>query len=283
MSNLKDDLLVLKTNLEEIEIEFEQKLLEVEKKGERFAELDKLVADLIQNNNYIANLNIGGSKYQIRIASLLSVKDTIFYKIIVEDLENNNTPTNDFFFDRNSTYFQFIIDYLRTHKFSLLGYKQVELEDLFEELEYYGIHPVLKIVDDMRKEVEFVSFECSGRYSTAGTHKVEDLKDKSMMKGICVQSPYWIIIEFNYEHEFEKLEIGAWKGNSSLWAATNGSGAKILTSKDKISWNEVGTIPSNFSNNVTMTTLKRSSAKYIKFQHTSYLGIGYLNIIKSTK
>jgi hypothetical protein len=65
-----------------------------------------------------------------------------------------------------------------------------------------------------------------------------------------------------------------------MWYPGNGSGASILTSKDKSSWVEVGKIPSNYTSTITTVKLKRTVAKYIKFQHNSYLGIGFLNIIR---
>ena len=137
-----------------------------------------------------------------------------------------------------------------------------------------------KILLEKCKEVEFVSFESSPRHGTTATHNVKDLTDRSCMKGICVGSPYNIIIEMNFEHEFEKIEVGGYAGNSSLWYAGNGSNANIFTSNNKSTWTNVGKLPSDYNGTVKTCILKRTTAKYIKFEHNSYLGIGFLNVIR---
>ena len=107
-----------------------------------------------------------------------------------------------------------------------------------------------------------------------------DIKDKSCTKGICANSPGWIVIELNQEWEFDTIMVGGWKGNSTLWYADNGAGAQILTSTDKTNWKSVGTIPYGYGNNIATVKLTKSSARYIKFNCNSYVGIGYLFIQK---
>lgn len=280
MSN-KVDLSGLKSKLESIEGEFESKLKEVENKESKFLRLDKQIDELLSKNDSVVKLNVGGKIFQTKLTTLLSQKDSLFCRIANNYAEKNEQIT-EIFFDRSYTYFSKILDYLRTKKICVKGMKKIELDDFEEECKYYGIDAVEDIIAELKKEVEFVSFESSGRYSTAGTHKVEDLKNPNMMGGICVQSPYYIIIELNFEHEFEKIELGGWNGNSSLWYAGNGANAQILTSSDKTKWTDVGKIPSNLGATIQTVPLKRSSGKYIKFQHNSYVGIGYLKIHRYT-
>jgi len=47
------------------------------------------------------------------------------------------------------------------------------------------------------------------------------------------------------------------------------------------SWTEVGSIPSNFGDFIIRIKLRSSTANYIQFKHSSYLGLGYLKILKS--
>jgi hypothetical protein len=101
------------------------------------------------------------------------------------------------------------------------------------------------------------------------------------MKGICTNYPGWIVLELNRECEFEDCEIGGWKGNTNIYASSNGSGASIMTSIDKVNWTTVGSIPSNFGNAITPVKVTRTKAKYVKFNGTSYLGVGYFKIMKS--
>lgn len=279
MSLLKDDLSGLKSKLENIEGEFENKLKEVENKESKFKRIDEQIDELLSKKDGIIKINVGGKIFQTKTSTLLSVKDTLFAKIITSALDKNE-PIGELFFDRSYDQFHIILDYLRTKNFVLKGLSKWEIDDLYLEAEYYGISEISDILADLQKEIEFVRFESSGRYSTAGTHNLQDLKDKSLMKGICVQSPYHIIIELNFEHEFDKIEVGGWNGNNSLWYVGNGSNAQILTSTDKTNWTEVGKLPSNLDGTIRTVILKKSIAKYIKFQHNSYLGLGYLNIIR---
>lgn len=280
MSLLKDDLSGLKSKLQNIEGEFESKLKEVESKENKFKRIDEQIDDLVNKKDSIISINVGGKVFQTKTSTLLSVKDTLFTKLVSNALDNNETLT-ELFFDRNFEHFHIILDYLRTKQFNAKGMKKWQIDELREESEYYGIDYIQEILAELLKEVEFVNWENSGRYSNAGTHNLADLKDRSLMKGICVQSPYFITIELNYEHEFEEIEVGGWNGNTSIWYPGNGSGAQILTSKDKSTWVEVGKLPSNFTSTITTVKLKKTTAKYIKFQHNSYLGLGFLNIIRT--
>lgn len=276
MSN-KVDLSGLKSKLENIEGEFEAKLKDVENKESKFQRLDKQIDELLAKQDSVIKLNVGGKIFQTKLSTLLSIKDSLFCRIANLYIEKNEA-LSEIFFDRSYTFFPLILDYLRTKKISIKNMKKSDLDAFEKECSYYGIDVVEQIIAEMKKEVEFVSFESSGRYSSAGTHKLEDLKNPNLMGGICVQSPYYIIIELNFEHEFDKIEVGGWNGNSSLWYIGNGANANILTSTDKTTWTDVGKLPSNLNATIQTVNLKKTSAKYIKFQHNSYLGIGYLKI-----
>ncbi len=100
------------------------------------------------------------------------------------------------------------------------------------------------------------------------------------MKGVCTGANGWVIIEMKRECEFEEMEVAGWKGNSAIWYGENGSGSTISTSLDKDKWTKIGNIPSGYGSKITKVKVKKSSAKFIKFEHTSYLGLGYLDIKK---
>ncbi len=110
---------------------------------------------------------------------------------------------------------------------------------------------------------------------------MNNFEDRSLRKGICATHPGWIIIELSREIAFQEIEIGGWNGNTNIWSNSNGSGAHILTSNDKNNWINVGTIPNNYGNAIQQVRLSRLvNAKWVKFQHNSYLGIGYFKIKK---
>ena len=273
-SFLKDSLLSLKDKLNSIESELSLGKTEIKSKS-----LEDQAQEIMKYQDNIIRINVGGEKFATRQEVLLGFKDTLFYKII---LTNRLNLKEEIFFDRSPKYFPFILDYIRYKKLNLKQFKKEELEELKEEAEYYEMGDLNKQFEE-NLNLRFVRFETNGIYSyngqTAGTNKVEDLDDKSLLKGICATSPGWIIIEMNTETLIEKIEIGGWNGNTGLWAASNGSLATIYTSQDKNDWKQVGTIPDDYGAKIQTVSLTKSSAKYLKFESGSYLGIGYLKVI----
>lgn len=280
-SNLKDDLLGLRSKLENLEKDFEVKLKDVEEKEAKFKKLDEQINELISTGDTVITLNVGGKIFQTKASTLLSKKDTLFYKLLSADTDGKEYfRIKEYFFDRNYQFFPFILDYLRTDKYCLKGFNKFELEDLLEDCEFYGLTEIIASFERMEKEAEFVNFDAAPRYSNAGTHRLEDLNDRSLMKGICVGSPFYITFELNYEHHIETIEIGGYNGNSGIWYVGNGSGASVHTSTDKVTWKLVGTV--NLGDTIQTINLTPSIGRYIKFQHNSHLGIGYLKILGKT-
>ena len=117
------------------------------------------------------------------------------------------------------------------------------------------------------------SFESSTLYSVKGKTyappHVDNLNDYYLKTGICVEKG-WILFEFVFELFFNEIEISGFIGDPSNWTSSWGKGAKILTSRDKINWTYVGTIPNTFGTNILSLFLTCSTAKYIKFEF-SYL------------
>lgn len=61
----------------------------------------------------------------------------------------------------------------------------------------------------------------------------------------------------------------------NIWAVYNGVGSKIYTSIDKRDWTEVGIIPNGFGNSIITIDIRPTKAKYVRFQHNNYLGLGF--------
>ncbi len=55
---------------------------------------------------------------------------------------------------------------------------------------------------------------------------------------------------------------------------------QIQTSKDRTNWLSVGTIPNNYASTIVTVKLTKSTGRFIRFHHNSYVGLGYLNIKK---
>jgi len=155
------------------------------------------------------------------------------------------------------------------------------------EAQFYEVNYIIETLKATPQEVDFTSFDSSGPYqysgANVGTNNVKDLKDKSLTKGICAATPGVITITFNKEIDLEELEIGGYNGNSVAWYAGNGSNANILTSMNNSNWTSVGTIPADYGAKIQTVKVTKSKAKYIRFSHTDYLGIGYLNISEGKK
>jgi hypothetical protein len=278
--SLKDDLTGIMNKLENLEQELNTNLVDVEERGLKFKNIDDQINELLNSNNQLIKLNIGGKIFCTKISTLIKIKDTLFYNLLSK--QTNEFP-KELFFDRSYTFFPVILDYLRTGKFSINNFSTFDLEDLRLECDYYGISEISAHLENLQREIEYINFESAPRYQTAGTHRLTHLKERNNpAEGICVQSPYNIVIELNYEHEIDSMDIAGWNGNSSLWYAGNGSGAKVYLSSDKNNWKEVCTIPSDYGANVQNVkfTGNNNRGKFIKFQNTSYLGIGYLKLNK---
>lgn len=282
--SIRDELMNLKLKLESLEDDLTKQLIEAEVKYKKWNEIDKEVEEMRRNHLDIITLNVGGKIFQTKYDTLLSVKDTFFYKIIVSKRLDLNDPI---FIDRNYKFFRFILTYLRYQKVNISKLSSIDIEDLFEEANFYEIEDLVSFLEEARRDIKFVNFEINGTYSSsgilAGTNNIEDInnfEDRTLIKGICANSSGWIILELNRETEFDQIEIGGWSGNTGIWSPANGAGAQILTSLDKAKWDIVGTIPSNFTSTILKVLVTKSKAKWLKFLHTSYLGIGYCKILK---
>jgi hypothetical protein len=278
---LKADLLKIKTRLEGIEDELNNQIQQLEEKEQKWKEMDSQVQGIIQNNNSIIRFNVSGRKFATKVQTLLDLKDTLFYKLILSKKFDLN---KEIFFDRSPRMFSVIIDYLRYKKISYERFTREELDDLRVEAEYYEISPIISFLGKRKNSIEFVGFETNGNYmyngSIVGNNSIISISERSLMTGICANHPGWIIIELNSEWEFDEIEIGGYAGNPTAWSCENGSGAQIQTSCDKIKWKNVGAIPSGFGSEIKTVKLTRSVGKYIRLFATSYLGVGFFNIKK---
>lgn len=278
MSSLADTLKGLKDKINNFEGEVEEKLKKIEEteKREKKREQNQIILNnIIQKTDPIVTLNVGGKLFKITYSVLVSVDNTLFTKLY----ENKQRINEVLFYDRSYKFFPVILNYLRNKSFDKSQYDRMDIEEIKFESDFYSISCFSGILDEILNKVEVIGFKSSAKYSNCGTHKFEDLSNKDLKTGICVQSPYFITLELNNDHEIDKIEIAGLTGNSS-WSATNGANSQILTSLDGVSFKNVGTIPSNFGGQIQTVTITKSVCRYIKFQHNSYLGLGYFNVVK---
>ncbi len=78
-TGIRDELLVLKGKLELLEKELTDQMMELEVKAEKWAKVDEGAELLIKTKNSVLFLDVGGKKFQTKLDTLLSIRDTLFY------------------------------------------------------------------------------------------------------------------------------------------------------------------------------------------------------------
>ena len=281
-ASLKEELFNLKNRLETIEGQLTSQSKEIETREGKWSRMESNLSYIQNTQGDRIRINIGGTVFSTSVNTLMTIKDSFLTRLV----ESGKIDIKEeIFIDRSPKVFPYILDYYR---FKQIDYKKISKSDsirLREDAEYYGISDILKYLDDRLKEPVFVKMETNGPYvykgETAGTGKVEDLHSTDQKTGVCCTSPGKIVIEMNSEWTFKEIEISGWNGNSKIWYPDNGSGSKIYVSSDKLKWTQVGQIPSGFGSKIKNAKLKqKATGKYIKFEGSNYLGIGYLRIIK---
>ena len=177
--------------------------------------------------------------------------------------------------------FGIILNYLRYININYSEMTKHELNHLLKEAEYYELGPIIDYLKSKQTAIQFVKLHVNNYYYSGnrlvGTNKLSDLYDINLNTGICTGYTGVIEIELDRQYEFEKIELGGFCGDVNF-GYNSGAGAQILTSKDKQVWNSVGRIPYDIEKIVNLS-IKRTFAKYIKFDSTGYIGLGYLKII----
>jgi hypothetical protein len=222
---------------------------------------------------------VRGKRFSTSVDTLLSIKDTLFYKLLISKKFDLN---KELFFNRSHIHFGIILNFLRYKKISFEQFSWDELEDLKKEAEYYEITPIYEYVNNL-KNVKFISInfnQITADKKLLGTGKLSDLKDRNLSTGICTDERGYVDIEFEEVVEFEKIEIGPYAGNKGDWLCHNGRSSVIYTSLDNITMNDVGFIPEDYEDKIIPVKIKKTSAKFIHFRNDACIGIGYLNIIK---
>jgi hypothetical protein len=167
---LREDLLSLKDNLLTIEKEFEEKLAQMEEKKIMFDKVDQKLQDLIKAKDSVIKLDIGGKLFVTRLSVLVGVKDTVFYNLVASYLLKEMTIPTEMFFDRDYTYFPYVLDYLRYKNIVMRNLSRYEREDLIQEIEYFGL-------DLFKNKKNEIDIEWDQNLSKAGACTV-DINDK---------------------------------------------------------------------------------------------------------
>jgi hypothetical protein len=282
----KNELTLLKSKIDLISSQYETNFKDIEEREARLRKIGEKVNEILHSKgNYIVKLNVGGQIFMTRVSTLLSnsTNDTLFHELF-SSFSNNS---EEVFIDRSPVLFSFILDFLRTKNINTKRLRKEELFDEFRaEAEYYGITDIINQFGAKKNlgsvtEVKFTKVEVNRWYnnSTEYGSGPNDLMNKNLNRAFLTDSPGVITVHFDNEVEFEEMEVGGFTGDGD-WVLANGwgCGAKILTSVDGNTWELVGILPTGFGERIIPATVKRSSARYLKLQHHTWMAIGYLNI-----
>lgn len=279
LTPFKKEILLLKKDILELESKYNFLIKEIENKETKMKNTEKKLQELQKINEGYCILNVGGERFSISLYNLKLKKGTLFFKQIQRKEINIG---KEVFYDRDPLYFPYILNFLKSGKLEIDNFSSDQKDDLLAEASFYEIGFIVEKLKATVAEVEFSKYEFSGEFKyneiVVGTNNVKDLKDKSLQKGIVANTPGTITITLSREVEFEEINIAGYNGNSTAWFVGNGRGANIMTSKDNNQWVNVATIPNEFGHEIIKINLTKSKARYIKFTHTDYIGIGYLDI-----
>jgi hypothetical protein len=136
---LKKDLLNTILNLENLTLKFENEIKELQRRESEWDEVNQKTEKFLNKNikNYpVIKINVGGKLFATKLETLLSVKNTLFFKLI---LCEKFDLTKEIFIDRSPRFFSVILDYLRYKKISFERFSETELIDLKYEADFYEI------------------------------------------------------------------------------------------------------------------------------------------------
>jgi hypothetical protein len=229
----------------------------------------------------IVKINVGGKHFATKLETLLSVKDNLFFKM---HHSKKFDMKKEIFIDRSPEYFPLVLDYLRYKKINLKKLSQDQLIEFKEEIIYYELLELEDFFNRISETITYVKMDLVNPYfdsnGRVGGDDPKSLLDTNLTTGICTNNNGSITLELSREVEFEQFEIGGYTGKSDwVYSIGYGSGGSIQVSLDKKSWKNVGTIPTGFGTTIVPgKLLSLSKAKYIKFEHTSWIGLGYFKI-----
>ena len=281
INDITKDIEVIKQKLLEINLDYQPTIRELNEKNKNFSNGDNLILKVINDKKKIVTLNLGGLKASTYLYKLAMLEDSIFYKLILEDINSNKEVRDEFYFDVSNTHFDIIITYIRTGILITDMLTSIEITDLCEVLEVLGLWDVLKTTRDSLCfkiiNVTYSGINASIK-STADYNNLHKRDNKCGYATSAVNS--WITFELEKEHIITKIQISALvNGKPSTFTESAGKLSEISVSSNNSTFNVVGKIPDNYGINPITIKIKPVKAKFIKFQNTnSFIGIGYLKI-----
>jgi len=249
------------------------------KKGDDFIEnyLNKESEDLVI-------VNLGGKTAKTYLKKLIFHKDSLFYKLSLDDLHNFGEIRKEFFIDISNRYFTRILNFIRTGILIFEDLNSVEVNYLKEDLNYLGLWEAVKTINNSY-HVKIINATYSSIHTTLKSiFDFNQLHIKNNKSGFATNSSSnsWFILELDKISNISRIFISSLPNSFKPSIIGSGKGTSILLSETNNFTNNsiIATIPDTYSNEtITIIKFKPTKAKFIKFNHpTDYINIGYLAI-----
>ena len=135
--------------LNDINAESKMEIKSLDKAGEEISRAKKKIPSLSVSNQMVV-LNVGGKKFATTVHTLTMLKNTMFAGMFSGYFDGRRD--GKYFFDRSPKHFEIILNYLRNqHSLALqkmiISLNHIEIEEIFEEADYYGIVPLLELLN----------------------------------------------------------------------------------------------------------------------------------------
>lgn len=273
---VKKELLDIKSKLEYLYKNLNNQSKSISDREVNWELMDLNIKQFKSNNQQKVILNIGGEKYTTTISTLLSDNTSIFNEILTSEID----LSDEIYIERNGILFKYILNYLRNQSFDPRQYRRSLLLEIMEEADFYNIESLFNVINNIIKDIEIISFEHNGDYifkgQLAGTQNIKDIKTTDPNTGICTNTQGRIVFDLEFPAEFNEIHVQGYGADIKLWNPGNGAGAKIYSSLDKDKWEYIGSISHSFASKIYVLNLKKKVyGKYIKIEHTSYIGLSY--------
>jgi hypothetical protein len=261
----------------ELEDYFEE-LSKREKRHNDFS--NKKINEILSNNTGKVTLNVSGVEFDISLNTLKSRRNTLFYKQILRGIIKPNVTV---FYDRDVKHFPTILGFLRSGKVNLKGYSVEDKDELYNECEFYEVTYIIEVLKNTNNSFEFSNVKISKPFmyqgKLLGNSFLSTLNSKKLDKGFLSDKNGDIVIKLNKDIISNEVFLAGYNGNSVAWFVGNGIGCNIFIAKNEtnINWEYIGVIPTDFGHEIKSLVFPKKTFRYIKFHHSDYFGIGYLD------
>ena len=212
MTVVRQELKHLKSEIEKFEKNLEKGLTNLDIKSKSYQEADNKLQEAVKIKYTIISLNVGGKSFQVKLSTLISKKDSLFYIYLSKFLKEHNSIPSTLFFDRNYIYFPLIMDFIRTNYLHTKNLSKQEKEDLFEEIEFYGLSEVMT-----KKKVKQIDLGWCPTLSKSGACTIDENNSTLMVHSTTCNSYFVTNRVFETEDVLIEFEVAVTQTDNYLY------------------------------------------------------------------